>query len=330
MKRFTALLVGLFSLSQLQAQTLLNTGTPAQQTRLALGGGYYCTQSELPPEFCQNWNAVGLQFSQPTVVSGVEAFLSSVNQGVSYSPTEGLVDLVLYDGGWSELRRTQFFVPAQQIGWKGVTGLNWQLTPGKYWFAVEVPLTSKFVGGWFIDAPLPAQFAATYKSSLGVYQESTPTTLAAIISGYSQPTSDLNRDGSVDILDMDVLVEGLRVNSIDLLYDVDGDFNVSKTDWDKLVQDARLIAGDANLDGLFDSSDMVLLFQSGQYEDSIVRNASWRTGDFTGDLEFDSNDLIVAFAQTGYETTQLPALAVPEPSACCLLLLGISLIRTRK
>lgn len=329
MKRFTALLISLFSLSQLQAQTLLNTGMPAQQTRLALGGGYYCVQSQLPPEFCQNWNAVGLQFDQPTVVSGVEAFLSSVNQGVTYSPTEGVVDLVLYDSAWGERNRTQFFVPAQQVGWKGVTGLNWQLDPGKYWFAVEVPFTSKFAGGWFIDAPLPAQYAATYKSSLGLYQEVTPTTLATIISGYTQPTSDLNRDGIVDILDMDVLVEGLRAYSTDLLYDVDGDSNVGKPDWDKLVLDAHLIAGDANLDGLFDSSDMVVLFQSGQYEDDVVRNASWRTGDFTGDLEFDSNDLIVAFAQTGYETS-LASLAVPEPSACFLFFLGISLIRTRK
>ena len=45
--------------------------------------------------------------------------------------------------------------------------------------------------------------------------------------------------------------------------------------------------GDANLDGQFDTSDLILVLQSGGYEDGVSGNATWATGDWTSDLEFD-------------------------------------------
>jgi hypothetical protein len=59
---------------------------------------------------------------------------------------------------------------------------------------------------------------------------------------------------------------------------------------------ARL--GDVNLDGTFDSSDLVLLFQGRQYEDGIEKNSTWYEGDFNGDQEFDSRDLVYLFQET--------------------------------
>ena len=51
---------------------------------------------------------------------------------------------------------------------------------------------------------------------------------------------------------------------------------------------------DVNLDGQFDSSDLVTLFQAGTYDKDV--DAAWSEGDLNGDGRFDSADLIVAFA----------------------------------
>ena len=64
---------------------------------------------------------------------------------------------------------------------------------------------------------------------------------------------------------------------------------------------APYLAGDANLDGRFDASDLTTVFESGQYEDGLVGNSTWATGDWTGDGEFTSADFIVAFRFGHYQ-----------------------------
>lgn len=64
----------------------------------------------------------------------------------------------------------------------------------------------------------------------------------------------------------------------------------------------ELLPGDANLDGIFDSADLVALFQLGEYEDDLVGNSTKATGDFDGNGEFDTSDLVLAFQQGTYET----------------------------
>ncbi|MCA9172043.1 MAG: lamin tail domain-containing protein, partial [Planctomycetales bacterium] len=59
------------------------------------------------------------------------------------------------------------------------------------------------------------------------------------------------------------------------------------------------IPGDVNGDGQFNSSDLVLLFQIGEYEDSIARNSIYSEGDWNGDGDFDTADLVLAF-QLGF------------------------------
>jgi hypothetical protein len=81
--------------------------------------------------------------------------------------------------------------------------------------------------------------------------------------------------------------------------------------------------GDANLDGEFNSSDLVEVFQRGKYELDI--DAGWAEGDWNGDRRFDSGDMVAAFQDGGYEVGALAAVsAVPEPS--CGLLLAIAVI----
>ena len=73
------------------------------------------------------------------------------------------------------------------------------------------------------------------------------------------------------------------------------------------------IYGDANLDGVFNSGDLVQVFQRGEYEDGVAGNSSWGDGDWNGDREFDSADFVAAFkagsfgsnARAGSQSTQV-------------------------
>ena len=62
------------------------------------------------------------------------------------------------------------------------------------------------------------------------------------------------------------------------------------------------IAGDfdANLDGMFSSADIVLIFQAGEPEDSRPGNSTWAEGDWNSHGNFSSADLILAFQGGGY------------------------------
>ncbi|MCA9198144.1 MAG: hypothetical protein KDA87_11420, partial [Planctomycetales bacterium] len=64
--------------------------------------------------------------------------------------------------------------------------------------------------------------------------------------------------------------------------------------------------GDANLDGRFDSADLVLVFTAGGYEDNVLQNSNWDQGDWNCDGEFDSSDLVAAFQTGGYQNESRP------------------------
>ncbi|MFC1757981.1 chitobiase/beta-hexosaminidase C-terminal domain-containing protein [Planctomycetota bacterium] len=57
----------------------------------------------------------------------------------------------------------------------------------------------------------------------------------------------------------------------------------------------KVVPGDANLDGKFDTRDLVLVFQANLFEDP-TGNASWVDGDWNGDGKFTTSDLVLAFA----------------------------------
>jgi len=56
------------------------------------------------------------------------------------------------------------------------------------------------------------------------------------------------------------------------------------------------IPGDANGDGIFDSADLVLVEQAGEFEDGVIGNSSFEEGDWNGDGEFTSADLVFALS----------------------------------
>lgn len=141
---------------------------------------------------------------------------------------------------------------------------------------------------------------------------------------------DFNADGVLDIADINLLVtesaSGANTPSFDLNADNlvnDGDINV----WVKDLSNSWI--GDANLDGEFNSSDLVAVFTQAKYEQD--QDANWAQGDWTGDLRFGSSDLVAAFADAGFEQgPRAPqAEVVPEPSTLVLVLLGLGLIGSR-
>ena len=80
--------------------------------------------------------------------------------------------------------------------------------------------------------------------------------------------------------------------------------------------------GDADLNGEFNSSDMVQVFAAGKYETG--ESAGWSNGDWNGDGLFDSSDMVTAFADGGYEKgPRTGAVVVPEPGTALLLATGL-------
>ena len=65
------------------------------------------------------------------------------------------------------------------------------------------------------------------------------------------------------------------------------------------IYENRLL-GDVNNDGRFDSSDLVLIFAAGKYEDLEATDVAFEQGDWNGDGKFTSADLVAALSQGAY------------------------------
>lgn len=115
---------------------------------------------------------------------------------------------------------------------------------------------------------------------------------------------DLSADGTVDVVDIDLLSTQVRRYNQDADYDLTRDGVVASDDREYLLSTIlHAMPGDANLDGRFDSQDLIEVFVAGQYEDTVAENSLWSSGDWDGDGEFDSNDLVLAFQRGTYERT---------------------------
>lgn len=105
-----------------------------------------------------------------------------------------------------------------------------------------------------------------------------------VASGLNAVPFDLNVDGVVDPIDINIWIKGLAQSWI----------------------------GDVNLDLEFNSNDLVLLFQTAKYETDTT--ATWSTGDWNGDARFNSADLVMAFEDGGFERgPRAKGLPIPEP-----------------
>lgn len=146
-----------------------------------------------------------------------------------------------------------------------------------------------------------------------------------------RPWGDVNDDHYRDVADIDLLSQAIQAASSDDAFDLNSDGLVNEHDrqyW--IFELAETFFGDSNLDGEFNSSDLVAVFEAGQYDDSVAGNSTWGTGDWNGDSEFSSADLVLAFQYGDYEQGSQDAVsAVPEPGITQVLLWGTVLLCRR-
>ncbi|MFC1757754.1 hypothetical protein ACFL2H_03170 [Planctomycetota bacterium] len=176
--------------------------------------------------------------------------------------------------------------------------------------------TSGFYGGsWdlMLDQVLPfAEFNGPYTTNFaGVLADITNGQISIAVS-----IGDIDDDGQFGIDDIDALTGAIQMGISDSRFDVNEDGVVNSSDrvfWIETV--ARTYFGDSNLDGEFNSSDLVDVFQANEYEDGIALNSTWHTGDWNGDGDFSTADLVVAFQSRAFEQGRRRGLVlVPEPS----------------
>ena len=111
--------------------------------------------------------------------------------------------------------------------------------------------------------------------------------------------TDLNDDGVTNSADVDLVCS--QISAGDISFDLDGDGSLDSNDLDfYIVTLLGTSAGDANLDGIFNSADLVTVFRSAQYEDSIAGNSGWADGDWNCDGDFTTSDLVEAFRAGKY------------------------------
>ena len=134
---------------------------------------------------------------------------------------------------------------------------------------------------------------------------------------------DLNRDGSLDVGDIDMLTAAVLRNETSSEFDLNADNQVNQEDRQEWVKVLRATYfGDSDLDGDFDSSDLIVVFAAGKYESGDP--AMWRDGDWDGNGLFETSDLVMALKDGGYEQPSNAHAAVPEPNA--ILIFGFGAI----
>ena len=124
--------------------------------------------------------------------------------------------------------------------------------------------------------------------------------------------ADFNDDGFYDVADLDLLSAAIAFGHHPISFDLTEDGLVDLDDQNTWLVTAGAInlpsgmpypLGDANLDGWFTSSDLVQVFQRGEYEDGVEGNSTWSDGDWNADGDFDSSDMVMVF-QTGLYEVQ--------------------------
>jgi uncharacterized delta-60 repeat protein len=182
------------------------------------------------------------------------------------------------------------FNPGEEIsGWKLIEFAIWPESSGGFEFVVQ-PDGKIVIGGTEVVWP-------DGHSNFAVVRLNTDGSLDI----DPDAAGDFDNNGRIDAADIDLLCAAIQQGSAASRFDLDADSRVTQDDHRWLVKNILgTTYGDANLDGVFDSKDLVDLFASGQYEDTIPHNSGWATGDWNCDGDFTTADLVLALQEGGY------------------------------
>ena len=137
---------------------------------------------------------------------------------------------------------------------------------------------------------------------------------------------DFNENGELDVDDVNQLNSAIATGGNEESFDLNGDAIVDLSDLTTWVNDLKgTWFGDADLNGEFNTSDFVDVFQIGRYEKD--EDATWPEGDWNGDRRFTSADFIQAFQDGGFEQGPRRAQAVPEPAGILPILLSLLFVK---
>jgi hypothetical protein len=231
-------------------------------------------------------------------------------------------DFDLVNGVWNDAR--VLATPAQ-----GGMNVTVTMTDGKDG-SVHVLFADEFVSGLAFPQGARAAFGGR---TGGAASEQSIDDVNIRWTGTSNPY-DYNSDGVLNVADLDTLRSAIAGGSSNLKFDVDSNGKVERDDLKQYVERKTILntyIGDANLDGQFNSGDLVTVFSAGEYEDAAASNSTWAEGDWNADNDFNTGDLVFAFQGGGYEMGPRAAVnAVPEPSSAVLLALGMLTLARRR
>jgi len=263
-----------------------------------------------------------------------DSFETAINV---HAPSNGAGQLSLYPaGGWYT---TEFVPNLEQWTHVAYVANGEQMTvygDGKQ-LGDPVPFTATPTGYMYIGSRTAGgEGFFGLIDDVAMWNEAlSPEKIQMLASGAWRPepsrpavTGDFNRNQLLDVGDLDDLTNQAIAGTNPSTYDLNNDNRVNSADrevW--IVSLKKTYYGDSNLDGVFNSGDLVQVFSRGEYEDAAALNSMWGSGDWNGDQEFNSSDLVTAFQGGGYDAGPRSATsAVPEPGTGGLLMAGFAML----
>ncbi|MCA9212924.1 MAG: hypothetical protein KDB27_07665 [Planctomycetales bacterium] len=148
------------------------------------------------------------------------------------------------------------------------------------------------------------------------------------VEDYRILTGDANGDNQVDAADVDVVMRAARgegnafiytnsdrdtsffdvhTDDVHIVGDVNSDGSLDQDDVQFFLNNIlQTTPGDVDLNGRFDSGDLVKMFTTARYENNIPGSATFADGDMDGNGLFDSSDLVKMFSEGRYDSGASP------------------------